>query len=118
MGRSKANEKGKGLSSSYYLDQEEEIVEEDDEEERASDEDYDIHFHTKRTKPRDPPARAQGRERGASGKPVPKKKTIGPVGARAKRASTGDEGGRYDDNIDLTPFEQVVVRPTPPHRSR
>jgi hypothetical protein len=117
MGREKVDEKGKGLSSSYYSDQEEEIVEEEDEE-HASDEDYDIHFHTKRTKPRDPPTRAQGRGRGASGKPVPKKKTTGPVGARAKRASTGDEGGRYDDNIDLTPFEQVVVRPTPPHCSR
>jgi hypothetical protein len=90
MGRAKADEKGKGVSSSYYSDEEEEIIEEEDEEERASDDDYDIHFHTKRTKPQDPPTHSQGSGCGASGKPMPKKKTIDTIGARAKRASTED----------------------------
>jgi hypothetical protein len=90
MGRSKADEKGNGVSSSYYSAEEEEIIEEEEEEERASDDDYDTHFHTKRTKPQDPPTHAQGRGRGASGKPMPKKKTTDTIGARAKRASTED----------------------------
>jgi hypothetical protein len=65
MGREKSQEKDKEPRSSHYTD--------DEEEERASYEDYDIHIHTERTKPQDPPTRAQGLGHGASGKPVPKK---------------------------------------------
>jgi hypothetical protein len=67
----------------------------------------------KRTKPQAVPDRARGR-----GHPTQKQSYIAPGrGARRTKASTGDVDARYDDNIDLSPFELVVVPIKPPTRA-
>jgi hypothetical protein len=70
--------------------------------------------------PQDPPAHALGRGRGDSGNPVLKKRTTnGPkIGARTKKARTRDEGGRYEDDIDLSIYEKTLVRVHPLARIR
>jgi hypothetical protein len=107
MGREKVGTRGKEI----YSESSEEEVEEF--EERSSSEEFGIHVHEKRSKPQAPPSRAQGRGCGHDGNPILKKRTT-TVGARTKRASTAVEvGDRYDDNIDLSIYEQIVV---PVHR--
>jgi hypothetical protein len=40
------------------------------------------------------------------------------IGARTKRVSTSDEGRLYDDDIDLSIYEKMVVPVHPPERTR
>jgi hypothetical protein len=88
----------------------------------ASDDDYSQPTHSKRPMPQDPPARALGRGRGDSGNPMLRKKmlTSGPKGSRArmKNASTRDEEGRFDDDIDLSLYTKMVVPIHPPEWTR
>jgi hypothetical protein len=103
MGHEKASSRGKEIHSASSEEGDEEIEEF---EERSSGEEFGIHVHEKRTKPQAPPSRAQGRGRGHDGNPILKRKTS-TIGARTKRASTAAEvGDRYDDNIDLSIYEQ------------
>jgi hypothetical protein len=99
MGREKGSSRGKEIHSDSSGEEEED---------RASDEEYSIHVHAKRSKPQDPPARAQGRGRGQEGDPMLKKRTTS-IGARTNRASTGDVGDRYDAYIDLSPYVQMAI---------
>jgi hypothetical protein len=106
MGREKVSARGKEIRS--------ESSEEEEEERRSSGEEYGIHVHEKRSRPQDPPSRAQGRGRGHDGNPILKKRTT-IIGARTKRPSTADEvGDRYDDNMDLSLYVQMVVPVHPP----
>jgi hypothetical protein len=110
MGREKVSSRGKEIRSESSEEEDEEIEEF---EERSSGEEFGIHVHEKRTKPLAPPSRAQGRGRGHDGNPILKRKTT-TVDARTKRASAAAEvGDRYDDNIDLSIYEQMAV---PVHR--
>jgi hypothetical protein len=107
MGRENVRAHGKEIRSNSS---EEEIEEFD---ERSSGEEFGIHVREKRSKPQAPPSCAQGRGRGHDGNPILKRRTT-TIGARTKRACTTSEvGDCYDDNIDLSIYEQMVV---PIHR--
>jgi hypothetical protein len=114
MGRDKDQGKRKDIQSD-----EDASIEDHD---RASDDDYSQPVRSKRPMPQDPPARALGHGRGDSGNPMLWKKmlTSGPKGshARMKNASTGDEGGRFDDDIDLSLYTKMVVLIHPPEWTR
>jgi hypothetical protein len=100
MGREKVLGKGKELQAFQCSDDEEHL--------------FERCVNPKRTKPQAVPDRARGR-----GRPTQKQFSNAPGrGARTKRASVGDIEGRYDDNIDLSPFELVVVPIKPPTRAR
>jgi hypothetical protein len=110
MGQEKVSARGKEIRS--------ELSEEEEEERRSSGEEYGIHVHEKRSRPQAPPSRAQGRSRGHDGNPILKKRTT-TVDARTKRASTAHEvEDHYDDNIDLSIYEQMAVPVHPPERTR
>jgi hypothetical protein len=112
MGQEKMSARGKEICSESS---EEEI---DEFEERSSGEKFGIYVHEKRSKPQAPPSRAQGRGRGHDGNPILKRRTT-TVGAKTKRASTAAEvGDCYDDNIDLSIYEQMVVPIHHPERTR
>jgi hypothetical protein len=112
MGQEKVSTRGKEIRSESSEDEIEEF------EERSSSEEFGIHVHEKRSKPQAPPSRAQGHRRGHDGNPILKRRTT-TVGARTKRASTAAEvGDRYDDNIDLSIYEQMVVPVHRPERTR
>jgi hypothetical protein len=114
MGRDKDQGKGKDIQS------DEDASSEDHD--RASDDDYSQPARCKRPMPQDPPAHALGRGRGYSGNPMLRKKmlTSAPKGSRArmKNASTGDEEGRFDDDIDLSLYTKMVVPIHPLERTR
>jgi hypothetical protein len=107
MGREKGSFHGKEIRSESS----------EEEEERSSREEYGIHVHANMTKPQAPPARAQGRGRGQEGNPILQKRTT-TIGARTKRASTGDVGDRYEADMDLTPYVQMVIPVHPLERTR
>jgi hypothetical protein len=113
MGRDKVQGKGKEIQS------DEDASSEDHD--RSSDDDYSQPARSKRPMPQDPPTRALGRGRGDSGNPMLQKKvlTSGPKGshARMKNASTGDEGGRFDDDIDISIYTRMVVPIHPPEQT-
>jgi hypothetical protein len=107
MGCEKVSARGKEIRSESSEEEVEEF------EARSSGEEFGIHVHEKRSKPQAPPSRAQGRGRGHDGNPILKRRTT-TVGARTKRASTAAEvEDCYDDNIDLSIYDQMVV---PVHR--
>jgi hypothetical protein len=107
MGHEKVSARGKEIR----FESSEEEVEEFDE--HSSGEEFGIHVHEKRSNPQAPPSRAQGPGRGHDGNPILKRRTT-TVSARTKRVSTAAEvGDRYDDNIDLSIYEQMAV---PIHR--
>jgi hypothetical protein len=112
MGRERGEGKGKAIQDNQSSSSEEQ--------DRASDDEYRINVHSKRTMPQDPLARAQSRGRGESGNPMLQKRTTsGPkIGARTKKARTGDEGDRYDDDIDLSIYEKTLVPIHPSARTR
>jgi hypothetical protein len=70
---------------------------------------------SKRTEPQAVPTRAGGHGRttqqGFSSAP-------GRCGPMIKNAGTGDEGDRYDHNIDLSSLEREVIKPSRPTRAR
>jgi hypothetical protein len=102
MGQEKVSARGKEIRS----------------ESSEEEEEYGIHVHEKRSRPQAPPSRAQGHGRGHDGNPILKKRTT-TVGARTKRASTAAEvGDRYDDNMDLSLYVQMVVPVHPPECTR
>jgi hypothetical protein len=114
MGRDKDQGKRKEIQSDEDASSEDR--------DRASDDDYSQPARSKRPMPQDPPARAFGRGHGDSGNPMVHKKvlTSGPKGSRAgmKNASTDDEGGRFDDDIDLSLYTKMVVPIHPLERTR
>jgi hypothetical protein len=108
VGREKVSAHGKEIHSESS----------EGEEERSSGEEYGIHVHDKRSKPQAPPSRSQGRGHGHDGNPILKKRTT-TVGARIKRASTANEvGDRYDEDMDLSLYVQMVVPIHPPECTR
>jgi hypothetical protein len=99
MGREKILDKGKEIQTFQSSDDE--------------DQWFERRVNPKRTKAQAVPDRARGR-----GRPTQKLSSNAPGrGVRTKRASTGDVEGRYDDDIDLSPFELVVVPIKPPIRA-
>jgi hypothetical protein len=112
MGREKVSLRDKEIRSESSEEEVEEF------EEHSSGEEFGIHVHEKRSKPQAPPSRAKGCGRGHDGNPILKRTTT-TVGARTKRASTAAEvGDRYDDNIDLSIYEQMAVPVHHPERTR
>jgi hypothetical protein len=100
MGREKILGKGKEIQAFQSFDDENQL--------------FERRVNPKRTKPQAVPNCARGR-----GRPTQKLSSNAPGrGVRTKRASTGDVEGRYDDNIDLSPFELVVVPIKPPTCAR
>jgi hypothetical protein len=112
MGREKVSARGKEIRSESSEEEVEEF------EARSSGEEFGVHVHEKRSKPQAPPSCAQGRGRDHDGNPILKRRTT-TIGARTKRASTTAEvENRYDDNIDLSIYEQLVVPVHRPERTR
>jgi hypothetical protein len=108
MGRDKVQGKGKEIQS------DEDASSEDHD--RASDDNYSQPARSKRPMPQEPPARALGCGHGDSGNPMVWNKVLtnGPKGscARMKNARIGDEGGRFDDDIDISLYTKMVATST------
>jgi hypothetical protein len=106
MGRDKDQGKRKEIQSDENASSEDH--------DRALDDDYSQLACSKWPMPQDPPARALGRGRGCgdSGSPMVRKKvlTSGPKGSRARmnNASTDDEGGHFDDDIDISIYTKMI----------